>query len=38
MRLMRVTINLQYAEIAQLNRNIDSLNHQLRRKTKKTPN
>ena len=31
-RLMRETINQQYAEIAQLNRNIDSLNHQLRKR------
>lgn len=32
MRLMRETINQQYAEIAKLNRNIESLNRQLRKK------
>lgn len=32
MRLMRETINQQHAEIAKLNRNIESLNHQLRKK------
>ncbi len=32
MRLMHETINLQYAEIAKLNRNIESLNHQIRKK------
>ena len=32
MRLMRETIYQQYAEIAKLNRNIESLNHQLRKK------
>ena len=32
MRLMRETINRQYAEIAKLNRNIESLNQQLRKK------
>ena len=31
-RLMRETINQQYADIAKLNRNIDSLNHQLHKK------
>ena len=35
MRLMRETINLQYAEIAKLNRNIESLNHQLRKKNER---
>lgn len=32
MRLMRETINQQYAKIAKLNRNIESLNRQLRKK------
>ena len=32
MQLMRETINQQYAEIAKLNRNIESLKHQLRKK------
>ena len=32
MRLMRETINQQYAEIAKLNRNIEALNRQLRKK------
>ena len=32
MRLMRETINQQYAEIAKLNRNIESQNHLLRKK------
>lgn len=32
MRLMRETIGLQYAEIAKLNRNIESLNRQIRKK------
>ena len=32
MRLMRETINQQYAEIAKLNCNIESLNHLLRNK------
>ena len=32
MRLMRETINQQYAEIAKLNRNIEALNHQIRKK------
>lgn len=32
MRLMRGTINQQYAEIAKLNRNIEALNHQIRKK------
>lgn len=32
MRLMRETINQQHAEITKLNRNIESLNHQLRKK------
>lgn len=32
MRLMRETINQQYAEIARLSGNIESLNHQLRKK------
>ena len=32
MRLMRETINQQYAEIAKLNRNIESLNRQIRKK------
>ena len=32
MRLMRETINRQYAEIAKLNRNIESLNRQIRKK------
>ena len=31
-RLMREIINRQYAEIAKLNRNIESLNQQLRKK------
>ena len=31
MRLMRETINQQYAEIAKLNRNIEALNRQLRK-------
>ena len=31
-RLMRETINQQYAEIAKLNRNIEALNHQIRKK------
>ena len=35
MRLMRETINQQYAEIAKLNRNIESLNHQLRKKNER---
>lgn len=34
MRLMRETINQQHAEITKLNRNIESLNHQLRKKDK----
>ena len=34
MRLMNKTINQQYAEIAKLNRNIESLNHQIRKKDK----
>ena len=33
MRLMRETINQQYAEIAKLNRNIEALNHQIRNST-----
>lgn len=32
MRLMREAINQQHAEITKLNRNIESLNHQLRKK------
>lgn len=32
MQLMRETINQQHAEIAKLNRNIESLKHQLRKK------
>ena len=32
LQLMHETINQQYAEIAKLNRNIESLNHQLRKK------
>ena len=32
MRLMRETINQQYAEIAKLNRNIEALNLQIRKK------
>ena len=32
MRLMRETINQQYAEIAKLNRNIETLNRQIRKK------
>ena len=32
MRLMRETINQQYAEIAKLNRNIEALNRQIRKK------
>lgn len=32
MRLMRDTINLQYAEIAKLNRNIEAQNRQIRKK------
>ena len=32
MQLMREAINQQYAEIAKLNRNIESLKHQLRKK------
>ena len=32
MRLMRETIDQQYAEIAKLNRNIEALNRQLRKK------
>ena len=31
MRLMRETIDQQYAEIAKLNRNIEALNHQDRK-------
>lgn len=34
MRLMRETINQQHTEIPKLNRNIESLNHQLRKKNK----
>ena len=34
MRLMRETINQQYAEIFRLNRNIDALNPQIRKKDK----
>ena len=34
MRLMRETINQQYAEIAKLNRNIESLNRQLHKRDK----
>lgn len=34
MRLMRETINQQYTEIAKLNRNIDALNLQIRKKDK----
>lgn len=32
MRLLRETINQQYAEIAKLNRNIEALNRQIRKK------
>ena len=32
MRLLRETIDQQYAEIAQLNRNIEALNRQIRKK------
>lgn len=32
MRLMRETINQQYAEIAKLNRNIEAQNRQIRKK------
>ena len=32
MRSMRETIDQQYAEIAKLNRNIEALNHQIRKK------
>ena len=32
MRLMRETIDQQYAEIANLNRNIEALNRQIRKK------
>ena len=32
MQLMRETIDQQYAEIAKLNRNIEALNHQIRKK------
>ena len=32
MRLMRETINQQYAEIAKLNRNTEALNRQIRKK------
>ena len=32
MRLMRETIDQQYAEIAKLNRNIEALNRQIRKK------
>lgn len=32
MRLIRETIDQQYAEIAKLNRNIEALNHQIRKK------
>lgn len=35
MQSMRKAIGQQYAEIAKLNRNIDSLNHQLRKKNEK---
>ena len=35
MRLMRETIDQQYAEIAKLNRNIEALNHQIRKKDEK---
>ena len=34
MQLMRKTINQQYAEITKLNRNIEALNHQIRKKDK----
>ena len=34
MRSMRETIDRQYSEIARLNRNIEALNHQLRKKDK----
>ena len=36
-RLMRETINQQYAEIAKLNRNIEALNRQIRKEKEKTP-
>ena len=35
MRLMRETINQQHTEITKLNRNIESLNHQLRKRTRR---
>lgn len=37
MRLMRETINQQYAEIAKLNRNIEALNRQIRKKDEDSP-
>ena len=37
MRLMRETIDQQYAEIAKLNRNIEALNHQIRKKDEDSP-
>ena len=36
MRLMRETINQQYAEVAELNRTLESLNNQLRKKNEET--
>ena len=36
MRLMRETINQQYAEITKLNRNIEALNRQIRKKDEET--
>lgn len=37
MRLMRETIDQQCAEIAQLNRNIEALNRQIRKKDETSP-
>ena len=37
MRLMCETINQQYAEIAKLNRNIEALNRQIRKKDEDSP-
>ena len=37
MRLMRETIDQQYAEIAKLNRNIEALNNQIRKKDEDSP-
>ena len=38
MWLMRNTICLQYAEIARLNRNIESMNHKIRKKDEELVN